>query len=175
MSTCNIIIFTWHLSMSTCDICNAIMFNIRGNCANTPLKFCCMSTLWNPNRATQFTFAALHHRVWVTRSMDRWRDGAMTMTRWYDSEMAMVRWHDDDGAIEHRFIAIVPSPSHCRTSHRVMVFAPSLHRLYKGTVRFCNILQFMSTFRYLVYSALPFKSTQKYRKFKKSKKLRFRS
>ena len=138
------------------------------HCANTPLKFCCMSTLWNPNRATQFTIAASHHRVWVDGPMTRWCDDNGAMVRQWDGDGAMTRWRWCDRTSLHRYI--VPSPSHCRTGHRVIVFAPSLHRLYKSAVRFCSIVQFMSTFRYLVYSALP-KRTQKYRNFKISKKL----
>ena len=74
----NIIIFTWHLSMSTCDICNTIMFIVLTRHLNF---VACQHNEIRIGQRSLLYIATSHHRGWV--------DGPMT--RWCDDNGAMVR------------------------------------------------------------------------------------
>ena len=59
-----------------------------------------------------------------------------SIVHWCDKAITMVRRRDYDGAIEHRFIAIVPSSS----CHRIISIVLSCHRVIAPNtmVRWCD-------------------------------------
>ena len=73
-----------------------------------------MAMRWNPNRATQFTTVASHHRVRVDGAITWWCYDNSTMVWWRWRNGSSVRWWWCGAPWRHRYHIIAPSWSqHC--------------------------------------------------------------
>ena len=92
---------------------------------------CPLPSLWNPDRATQFTVVPSHHQVLVDEAMMQWckDDARVRQCDGVGDDYAMVRWQWSNALSHHHYGVIAPSSTRFGHFFGHTLFEENSHRI----------------------------------------------